>query len=73
MLVITTGLVLPFSEKKKWINELINEYVILNTIYFVMCFSPFVSSLYAQNILGYAFCAMMGLHTLANIGNIVIS
>ena len=39
MTVITIGFVQPYEHKSKWIKELINEQVILATIYFVMCFS----------------------------------
>jgi len=42
MMIIAIGLIEPYKKKSKWIKELVNELIILATIYFSMCFSPLV-------------------------------
>ena len=52
----------PFAKKKKWITELVNEQIILATIYFAMCFSDLATDPSVQTMLGYAFCGMLATH-----------
>jgi hypothetical protein len=67
LMIITVGNLTPFYDKSKWIKELTNEMIILSSLYFVMCFSPLVPDLEAQDLMGYGFCLMMGIHCAVNI------
>ena len=67
MMLITVGNIVPFESNEKWIKELSNEMMIMSSLYFVMCFSPFVPDAKAQDIVGYGFCAVIGAHCLINI------
>lgn len=66
-MIITVGQIVPYIHRSKWITELSNEMIILSSLYFVMCFSPFVADSFAQDIVGYGFCAVIGAHCLINI------
>ena len=46
-MIITIGMANPFKERSKQRKELINEVVILATLYFVMCFSDLVPDNFA--------------------------
>jgi hypothetical protein len=52
---------------------MINEVVILFSIYFVMCFSQLVPDDSAQNFVGYGFCFMLAVHIVINIAIIIIT
>ena len=67
MMVIIIGYNMPYEDKSKWIKELINEQIILATIYFAMCFSPLVPSIWAQTIVGYMFIGMLAIHVGVNL------
>jgi uncharacterized membrane protein (DUF485 family) len=72
-MIITIGMANPYKEYSKHRKELINEAIIMSSLYFVMCFSDFVPDIFAQNIVGYIFCGMIALHTVVNILLIVIT
>ena len=63
----------PFLERSKARKEMINEGVILSSIYFVMCFSDLVTDFFAQTVVGYAFCALLAVHIVINILIIMFS
>lgn len=62
-----------FSSKEKWKNELGNEVVILLSIYFTFCFTDFVTEPKASIIVGYGFCALLGIHTAFSVFRILAS
>ena len=72
-MIITIGMAFPYKEYSKHRKELINEAVILSTLYFVMCFSDLVPDRFVQNIVGYGFCGMIALHIVVNLMLIVIT
>lgn len=71
-MLITIGLTKPFKDKKKWKFELMNESVIMVTVYFVMCFSDYVPNINPKIKIGYAFCGFLCAHTFMMISNIAI-
>jgi hypothetical protein len=73
MTLITIGFVEPYEEKSKWIKELLNEQVILATVYFAMCFSQLVPDPHVQSGVGYAFCGMLATHIVSNLGLMLFS
>ena len=66
-------MLLAWDSKEKWKNELSNEVVILLSIYCTLCFTDFVPDPQAVDIVGYAFCALIGIHTAYNVLMILIS
>ena len=62
-----------FSSNEKWKNELGNEVVILLSIYFTFCFTDFVAEPKASIIVGYGFCALLGIHTAFSVLRILAS
>ena len=73
LMIITIGLIQPFEDKSRNNKEMINEVVILFSIYFVMCFSDLVSADSAMTTVGYAFCLMLACHIVINISIIIVS
>ena len=73
MTIITIGFVEPYEKKSKWIKELVNEQIILATIYFAMCFSQLVPDPHVQAWVGYAFCGMLATHIVSFLGLMLFS
>ena len=62
-----------YDTKEKWKNELGNEVIILISIYFTFCFTDFVPDQQAMDIVGYGFCALLGIHTAYSVLRLLIS
>ena len=62
LMIITIGQIRPFTEESRNRKELVNEVIIISSLYFIMCFSAYVPSTEAQDMVGYGLCLMMAVH-----------
>ena len=71
--IFVVGLADPYEHKSKRNQELGNEFVIVLSVYHVMCFTPVVVDIDTRIYIGYSFIALILAHTLASLGILVWS
>ena len=62
------GLLEPYEASSKKNKELINEFVIVISVYHVMCFTPLVADIDSRIYVGYSFILLIVSHTVISLG-----
>ena len=70
---LVIGFAEPYKSRGKWLNELINEFMIMIAIYHVMCFTLLVPNIDTRILVGHSFITLVLGHTLISLMMIVYS
>jgi hypothetical protein len=63
----------PFEEKSHHLQEMVNELVIMMSMYHFLCFSPFVPSISARAYIGYSLSGVLTFYLLFNLFKVIIT
>ena len=70
---IMLGIIKPFNLPHNNLMEIANETLIILILYTMMCFSDWVPDIQTRTYVGYASCAMVVSHLLANLALMILN